>query len=327
VLVVAWRRVERAICGMLSAALLFAASARADPESDAKDLFERGRELRARGDCAGAVDLFKRAITVFPIGLGSQRNLAECEETLEHYAASKRAWLDLGRALNLAHDPKYDGWGDDARKAVERLAPKTARLRVDIVLGTSHGEVPLAKGDAVEVVLDGEVLDRVLLGTEVERDPGPHELRVQGASATAAVSRHVVLLAGESTTVKLAVPLRVDALVSVAPLRSAPARVIGWTLVGIGGAAFIAAGVSLAVRQTALGDLERACPDYQTSACNPSVESTVSRGRLASTMTTAFGVAGLVGLAGGVTLVLVSSRGKDVTVRAGLFASSIEHAF
>jgi hypothetical protein len=97
--------------------------------------------------------------------------------------------------------------------------------------------------------------------------------------------------------------------------------------VGVGGAALVAAGVTLAVRQSALGDLTQACPNYETSACNPSVASTVSRGSLASTLTTAFGVAGLVGVAGGVTLILVAPRGKSVTVQAGLSAASVALTF
>jgi hypothetical protein len=326
---VASRTVLRAILVILCSALVFAATvASADPESDAKDLFERGRELRARGDCAGAVELFRRAVAVYPSGMGSLRNLAECEETLEHYTAARRAWLDLGRGLTLVHDPKYEGWGQDSRNAAERLAPKIARLRVDIVVQTERGEVPLSEGDAVDVLLDGEALDFALLGTEVERDPGTHELRVGGADVKAAISRQIVLHAGESLPVRLGVTLRTKPLSQEIPPRgSRPALAVGWMLVGVGGAALAAAGVSLAVRQTALGDLSQACPNYQTTACSPSVESIVSRGRLASALTSAFGVAGLVGLGGGIALVLVGSRGQNLTVRAGLFGAAVNEAF
>jgi hypothetical protein len=321
--------VLRAILAILSSALLFTATvASADPESDAKDLFERGRELRARGDCAGAVELFRRAVAVYPTGLGSLRNLAECAETLEHYTAARRAWLDLGRGLTLVHDPKYEGWREDSRTAAERLAPKIAKLRVDIVVETAHGEVPLSKGDAVDVLLDGEAIDFALLGTDVERDPGPHELEVRGAGMAAAISRHIFLRAGESLPVGLGVTLSTKPLApEVAPHGSRPAVTAGWTLVGVGGAALIAAGVSLAVRQTALGDLSQACPNYQTAACSPSVDSTVSRGRLVSALTTAFGVAGLVGLGGGITLIVVGSRGQNLTDRAGLFGAALNETF
>ena len=54
----------------------------ADAESDAKDLFARGRELRNKGDCANASPLFYKAWRIFPSGLGNLRNYAECEEQL-----------------------------------------------------------------------------------------------------------------------------------------------------------------------------------------------------------------------------------------------------
>src|SRR5690349_12017541 len=106
--------------------------AHADSESDAKDLFQRGRDKRQQGDCNGATVLFRKAIKIYPNGLGSIRNLAECEEQLGHFASSRRAWLDLKRAMITApNDPKYDGWDKDADDAATRLAPKVATVIVD----------------------------------------------------------------------------------------------------------------------------------------------------------------------------------------------------
>src|SRR5580704_8768200 len=111
-------------CGALLATSLSAPTpARADGFADARDLFGRGRDLRLRGDCASAVPLFKQAFEVYPAGLGSLRNLAECEESLGHLASARQAWLDLGRALLASHDPKYSGWALDAEEGAERLRP------------------------------------------------------------------------------------------------------------------------------------------------------------------------------------------------------------
>ena len=46
----------------------------ADADSDAQDLFVRGRDLRGKKDCAGAVDLFRKANGLAPQRLGSLRN-------------------------------------------------------------------------------------------------------------------------------------------------------------------------------------------------------------------------------------------------------------
>ncbi len=94
-------------CGALFAASLSGPTpARADGLADAEDLFRRGRDLRLRGDCASAVPLFKQAFEVYPAGLGSLRNFAECEELLGHLASARQAWLDLRRALLADDDPK-----------------------------------------------------------------------------------------------------------------------------------------------------------------------------------------------------------------------------
>jgi hypothetical protein len=108
---------------MLAAVLSAPTPARADTRSDAQDLFARGRELRLRGDCANAVPLFQRAFDLYPAGLGSLRNVAECEESLGHLASAREAWLDLGRALLANGDPKYRGWALDAEQGAERLRP------------------------------------------------------------------------------------------------------------------------------------------------------------------------------------------------------------
>jgi hypothetical protein len=109
-------------CGCLLAASLSAPTqARASAVAEAQDLFGQGRNLRLHGDCASAVPLFHRAFDIYPAGLGSLRNVAECEESLGHFASARQAWLDLGRALVANHDPKYDGWVLDAEQGVERL--------------------------------------------------------------------------------------------------------------------------------------------------------------------------------------------------------------
>ncbi len=116
-------RIAALCAGVLAAFLAAPSPARADGLADGQALFARGRDLRLRGDCANAVPFFRRASEVYPAGLGSLRNLAECEESLGHLAPARRAWLDLGHALLSNHDPKYSGWALDAEQGAERLRP------------------------------------------------------------------------------------------------------------------------------------------------------------------------------------------------------------
>ncbi len=86
--------------------------ARADGGADAasaKDLFEHGRDLRARGNCADALPYFEKAYAVYPLGLGSLRNIAVCQEALNHFASARDAWAALKRAVGTSSDSKYAG--------------------------------------------------------------------------------------------------------------------------------------------------------------------------------------------------------------------------
>jgi len=298
----------------------------ADAAADAKDLFARGRELRTRGDCATAVGLFRKAYELYPDGLGSLRNLAECEESLGHFASARRTWLDLKRALLTLPDRKYEGWDQDATDAAARLAPKLASVTLEVsVVGPGGEPRPNA---AVDVTLDGEKLAPSLMGTALDRDPGVHVVRVTGEHLRDAAERTVQLGAGEAKHVALRVvvveaveppnpapvppPLPVHETAESTPAREAPPadhssdarRTVAWVALGVGGASLIGAGISLGVRQSALGTINAQCPPY--TGCNPSLRPTDSTGKTASTLFDVLGVAGLVGVGGGVVLLLTA---------------------
>jgi hypothetical protein len=310
------RSLQLIVPALVCSVLLVTGAAQADPESDAKDLFTRGRELRAQGDCGGATDLFRLALRVYPAGLGSLRNLAECEEALGHWASARRAWIDLKRALVVDQDPKYAGWDEDADSGTARLAPKVATLTIDVA-------TPLDPHARVEVSVDGERLATGLLGTALARDPGPHRIHAQGEDLEAPIDQGIELAAGDAKRVTLRLALRSSNRTAAPPPTSAgssTAHVAGWVLAGAGIAAVAAAGVSLGVRQVALADLENKCPGYARAPCPEAVRSTVDRGQLASTLTTVFSILGGVAIAGGTGLLLVrpSKPSPTPAVTAGL---------
>lgn len=285
--------------------------ARADADADAQDLFVRGRELRGKKDCGGAVALFRKANNLAPQRLGSLRNIAECEEELGHFASSRRAWLELGRGLLVTKDPgKYDGWSNDARDNAARLEPKVARLRVDLLVTRPEGEGPAQAGDGSTVTINGEVVPLALLGTVLEKDPGKYTVHAEAASGEAPVEQEVSLVPGDSKDIRLKIKIKPKPKEVVYVERTSARRIAGYVTLGVGGASLIAAGVSLIVRQGALGDLEAACPGYETGPCPTSTQSVLSRGSTAATMTTIFGIAGGVLAAGGLTLVLASPDEK-----------------
>jgi hypothetical protein len=290
--------------------------------ADAKDLFTRGRELRTQGDCANAAGLFRKAYDLYPAALGSLRNLAECEETLGRYASARRAWIDLKRALLTNADRRYEGWGQDAEQAAGRLAPFLATLTVDVsVVSPAGATLPT---DRVDVTLDGERLAPAQIGTLLERDPGRHVVRVSGEHVGQPQERIVELSSGNAKRVALRVvfgdgtPPDVAPSTSAASLpneRASPAqeadqsasatrRTWGWIATGVGAGAIVGAGVSFAVRQSALADLDGRCASHQQ--CDPTLASTVARGQTASTLVTVLGAVGAVGLVGGIVLLATS---------------------
>lgn len=321
-------------------ALSIAPLARADAEQDAKDLFARARELRSRGDCASAAPLFRRAWEAFPTGLGSLRNLAECETAVAHYAAARRAWLELSRALLVERDPKYRGWEDDARRAVEGLAGKVAALTIDVRVSDSGGEGPAGATSPITVLLDGERVPLALLRTPLDRDTGRHVVRVEGARVEAAAERAVELAPGRAESVTLIVhvlpegrsPPAAPALPDARTRAPTPQgssgstlAVLGWIAASAGALALGASAVSFGVRQDALSELQRRCPQFAAGQpCDPGLAPTVGRGQAAATASTALFVAGAIALGAGIVMVAIAPAFK---VRASAASIAAEWRF
>lgn len=302
-------------------------------ESDAKDLFARGRDLRQSGDCGSAVPLFRKAFDVYPRGLGSLRNLAECEEKLGHFASSRRAWLDLKRALVTAPpDAKYEGWDRDAEEAAAKLKPKVAQLFVDVIVKSPDGEAPATEQSPVSLSINGERIAAKLVNTTLERDPGRYLIRVDAKDAEP-LEQVVDLTAGDQRRITMRVvrtpPTGEKPLVPPPQERSTPVqRTLGWVALGVGGAALASAGVFFVVRQGALSAVDDACP--ARTKCDPSLQGDVDRGRFASTMVTVLGAVGVAAAGAGVALVLTSPSSTTtggLTIRPGVGRVDIDWRF
>jgi hypothetical protein len=304
--------------------LSLAPAANATPESDAKDLFARGRDLRNANDCGSAVPIFRKAWKIYPQGLGSLRNLAECEEVLGHFASSRRSWLDLKRALITSpSDSKYDGWDTDAEQAASRLKPKVASFVVDVYVKSPQGELLANDRSGVEIFVNGESVGTSLVGTPLERDPGAYRIRAQTADAQP-VEQTVTLSAGDNprVTIRLSVtpkpaPVTVDT-------DGSSRKALGYIIGGVGAASLIGSGITFLLRQDALSELEGGCPGYETQPCQERLRGTVDRGQLMSTLSPILLGVGVVGVGAGVALIVTAPSNKEsaasrrLTISAGL---------
>jgi len=271
---------------MIGVVCLVARSAHADPSSDAKDLFDRARDLRKGGDCAGALGLFHKAYDIYPSALGPLRNAAECEESTGKWASARRSWMELRRAVMLTKNENYAGWDNDADAAAKRLAARVSHLTIDV--STSGRDT-----SALEVMVNGETLERALVGTQLDRDPGKYVVRARLGSGEPA-EQTVDLVTGESHTVRLVVAPPGQPLPPQPKQQdegSSALVPIGWVTLSLGLGAFVGMGVAIGVRQDALNSLGAQC-DYAHVTCSPSLQPTVSRGQTASAVATALAVGG-----------------------------------
>ncbi len=278
---------------------------------DAKTLFAEGRRLRAEGKCAEAIDAFRRALEAWPEGLGSLRNIAQCEETLGRYASARRTLWDLRREALKSDDPKYDGWEQEAEAAHARLEAVVPRLTIRLRGATA---------DEVAVRIDGRELASRLVGVALERDVGTHRVEAWHGGDKLVV-RDVLLDAGQNEEVTLAVTLPAKSPTTAPAAASArsPSRLMiaGFVVAGVGVLGAVGAVVAGVVRAGAIDDLEAGCPAYPT--CPPSQEGTLERGRTATTLVNVLAIVGGLGVGGGVAMIIAGAvRGGDGVATAPL---------
>ena len=307
---------------LVVASSLAAPVVRADP-LDARDLFDQARALRLQGQCASALPLFRRAYDVDPAGLGSLRNVAECEEELGYFASARRAWLDLERALSTNNQPKYEGWEQDAALSAARLVPKLAILTIEVHAVTESGQPAQAAG--IHVSVNGELLPPDVVGKPLERDPGQYVVRAEGAAPGVAQQRVVHLAAGEERQVALGLVVPASADRDAMPSRTTTTPTAAWIAMGVGAASLVGTGVAVLERQSALGDLNAEC--HSTTACLPAenapaenakVQRIEERGHAAATWVNVFAIVGIIGLSSGV---LLYATARSRPSRTGLLMS------
>jgi hypothetical protein len=293
--------------------------ARADSAPpQAQTLFERGRELRLRGNCDAAMPYFRSAYQIYPNGLGSLRNIAECEETSGHFAAARSAWLELGRSLVSHAEPRYAGWAEDAAQAGARLTPRLGLLTIDVRATSAAGSPgPGTSGPApdIEVSVNGERLSSSLVGTPVLRDPGHYVVRAVSREGESMDEESVDLAPGQVREVGLALRLLPPEPPSVAAhAASSPGRDAAmWTAFAFGAASLIGAGIAEGERQAALGDRSStlaACSSSSPGCTQQAEQSINDRGNVAATWENIFYVAGGVGLTTGVVLLAIGQSGS-----------------
>jgi hypothetical protein len=263
----------------------------------ARELFREATEDVDAGRFEVALEKFKRVAAVKETA-AVRFNIGRCEESL---GRSGTALADFELAEREA---KGDAKGGDeiARLAHEHAAtvrPKVPRLTLVVSPHPPEG---------LSVSLDGGRLSPGTLGVPLPLDPGPHTVDAT-APGRPPFHAQVELQPGDTKRVALA-------LGDASPVEEPEVppgngrRTAGYVAMGGGVALGAAAVVFLVVHNSAVNDLNQACPDAKCAGITRNstqandLRDTQSRARLDQALAIGFGAASVVALGVGAYLVL-----------------------
>lgn len=310
---------------LLVAAMLVSSGARADPtEADvatARELAKQAFTAYDAQDYAKAEGLFDRASQLYPaptIFLG----LARSRVKLGKYVKARENYNAIIKK-NLAEDAS-DAFVEAqaaARTEVTTIEPKIAWVTI-----TVRGVDPAA----IMLTLDGEEMRTAAIGVRRPVDPGSHVVRATGEAITPHESSFDI---GEGATKTVEVALQANDTPSPTPKpvgpvpapvgageSSSPLPMVGFVLLGVGGAALIAGAIAGGVAVSQHGELSDNCTDNR---CEPEQYDTLDGFGVTSTVSTVALIAGGVLAATGLTLVLVAPSGDGATASLTLSPTSL----
>ncbi len=276
------------------------ASAPAQAADDPEQLFIQGNALMEQGKYEDALERFERAQKLDP-GVGTQFNIAVCNQKLGHLAIAYRNFVEVQRFAHAA--------GKTAREdaAKQKLAEMTPLLSYFVIASREPGEVV--------VKLDGQIIGKESWAF-VPVDAGPHHVDASGPNRKSWTLDVPAPAGGQHTDVVVPVLLAAEGkTVTVTKETTNTRRTVGYVVGGVGVVGLAAAGVTGLMILDAKSTADKHCPgsdhhciDPTTGAVDKTGADAVSQGK---TLTPINGVAWGVGLAGvGVGAILILTSGK-----------------
>jgi hypothetical protein len=176
----------------------------------ATELFREGRSLLAEKRYAEACRKLQESERLDPSG-GTLLNLALCHE-LEGRTAM--AWSEFHEAIAVARRDERDDREEEARRHIEALEPRLARLTIAVP--------PSAQLPELTVRLDGALIRAPAWGATIPIDRGAHVVDVEAPGRVA--WRASIEIEGEGTGKTVEIP-RLEPVATPAPL-PAPAPMV-----------------------------------------------------------------------------------------------------
>ncbi len=289
----------------------------------AEGLFYESRTLMQAGKFAEACPKLEESMRLDP-GIGTQFNLADCNEHIGKVATAWTAFLDAAAQSKVSNQPDREKL---ARKRAAALEPRLPRLAVDVT-GASAG---------TEVKRDALVVPAASWGTPVPVDPGPHRITVtvpgkqpwettvttrEGNVTRVAVPRDLPDAGAAIVVVRAPTAPPPEPVAAVAQSFPEPVvesqgsaqRPIGWVIASLG---LVGVGVGAGFGLSSIGKRNDARAHCNTVGCDSDGvtlrDGAVRDGNIATVTM----IAGGATLLGGLLLVLTAPRDAPPRDRAG----------
>jgi hypothetical protein len=310
------------VTGAATLLIAYGGRVHADPPKTSGDadaaqgLFYEARSLMKEGRYALACPKLEDSLRL-DYGIGTEFNLADCNEKLGKLAAAWSGFVHVASAAKAQSQAEREMVAHQRARALEPRVPK-------LVI-----EVPTPPTPGLQITHDGMVVDSASWGSPMPIDPGLHRIT---ASAPGKESWQGAVSATERAVVRISVPRDLPAMAraAVPVIETAPAipvveprqqhepfpepiieqpgrtqRAIGWILGGLGVAGIgVGAGFGIDSLQKR-GRSEDHCVADRCDARGVSLrDSAIQSGDVATIATVAGGTA----LVGGVVLLLTAPR-------------------
>jgi hypothetical protein len=296
----------------------FSPVAQAQPE-EAKGLFEEGLEDLLAGRFDVACPKLDKSYRLDPLP-GALFTTAVCYERWGKLNSAVRRYEDyletLG-SLPAAEREKQAKRAPVAKEKIATLGPQVPTLQVEL------DDAMPPPGTSIEI--DGVALPSTEHGQPQKMDPGSYSVVVRRPGAEPA-ERVETLKIGDRRALKLAVPPVEEAGQAAADGEPAPhapddgddsgdvMRLSGYAAVGVGAVGVLVGGITGAMVFAKKGDVEDNCVD---TVCNIDGKTAADDAATLATVSNIGFVIGVVGLAAGATLILLSPDDDEASAARG----------
>ncbi len=274
-------------------------------------LFKQARELAQANKFEEACPKFEESQRLDP-GMGTLYNLAQCFSHIGRHASSWAAFTEVADSAKAANQRERE---EDAR---QRAAAEEKLM--------SYVTVKPNATPGLEITRDGVLVGKAQLGSRIPVDEGEHAFKATAPKKLAWEKK--ITIRGEAI---VEIPELVNAPIEaprtdgsfatqdtvVVHERGGTQRIVGWSLVGVGGASLIVGGIfgARAISKNNASNSDGGCSASTDICSNADGPQLREQARSAGTLSSVFFVGGAVLAGAGIVTVLIAPKNVEEHVR------------